>query len=357
MKIVILAGGDGTRLWPWSRSRYPKQLQSLLGEKTLLQQTYRRLKKIVSAKDILVATNHAHVQWVREQLPDIPVSNILSEPEKKDSAGAIALAAAYVAHDNPQEILISVHADSWIGNERLFVAHVKRMAALAKKFPEHTILTGIKPSYPETGYGYMQVGKKIVHQKKYPAYSVKRFVEKPSLTKASRYVNTKGYYWNPGWFAWRVDTLLDAYKKNLPSHYAIIKKMMEAPKRSFKTVVRKEFPKMKNISIDYGIIEHTKKRIVLPSTIAWSDIGHWRSVREMSKGDRQGNVVQGASVLLDSQDNLFISNSGKCITSVGVKNIIMVETEDVILIAEKSRAQDVKQLVQTLKKKGMIQYL
>jgi len=357
MKIVILAGGDGTRLWPWSRRRYPKQLQSLLGEKTLLQQTFSRLEKIVPAADVLIVTGEAHVRWIREQLPQVPRANIIAEPVRRDSAGAIGVAAAMIAHNDPLETIISVHADSWIGNERLFVAHIKRMAALSKAFPLHTILTGIKPQYPETGYGYIQAGKKIVQHKTNPAHAVKRFIEKPSLTYAERYTRSKEYYWNPGWFAWRTDALLGLYKKFLPSNYRILEAIAASPKRLVGPLVKNEFPKLKSISIDYGIIERTKKRIVLPTSLAWSDIGHWRSVREMSRGDRNGNVVKGTSVLLDSHDNLFISGTGKCITSIGVKNIIMVETDDVILVADKSRAQDVKQLVEALKKKGMSQYL
>ncbi len=350
MKIVILAGGGGTRLWPWSREHQPKQLQSILGSRTLLQRTFDRATKLVTPKDIFIATGAAYAASIRKQLPRIPKENILAEPVRRDSAGAIGLAAAVVASIDPQEVLVSIHADAWIDNDTRFAAHIKKCVQQVKHHPDHTFLTGVVPTYPETGYGYIQLGTNIVQRKSYSVHVVKKFIEKPSLKRAQSYIKNGNYLWNPGWFVWRVDTLLQLYKKYLPKEYRVLEKIQQAPKSKRAQVIKKEFPKLKPHTIDHAILEKTKKILVLPTNIGWSDIGHWRSVQEMSKKDHDGNVVDSSSVLLDSENNLFVSNSGKYITSIGIKNVVMVETDEVILLVHKDRAQDVKMLVSLLGK-------
>ena len=358
MKIVILAGGGGTRLWPWSRESQPKQLQAILGKDTLLQRTYKRLSLVVPDKDILIATGKQYSKTIAKQLPRVPRKNILIEPVRRDSAGAIGLAAAHVFRENPEEVLMSFHSDAWINNDKAFAQYVKNLEKIVKKNPQDTVIAGIKPSYPETGYGYIQMSKKIVQSKKYPVHLVKRFIEKPEIRKAQIFTRKKDYLWNPGWFAWRVDHLMSLYKKHLRKNYTILKEISETPQKSLQKVINKKFPKLKSIPIDYAILEKTKRILVVPAPIAWSDIGHWRSVSEMSKKDKLGNVVDTSSVLLDSENNLFISGTGKCITSIGIKNTVMIETDDVILLIDKSRAQDVKQLVSLIsKKKKLKKYL
>ena len=268
------------------------------------------------------------------------------------------MAAARVYKENPEEVLVSVHSDHWMNSDKKFATLIRKSAKIASSYPDHTILIGIKPTYPETGYGYICLDKKVVQQKFSNLYKVKQFIEKPDLRRANKFVGQKKYLWNPGWFAWRVDHLLSLYKKHLRNNYQVIESIANAPARSFQRVVNKEFPKLKPATIDYGILERTKKRLVLPTDIGWTDIGHWRSVAEMSKQDKSGNVVDTSSVLLDSENNLFVSSSGKCITSIGVKNTVMIETDDVILLADKNRAQDVRQLVELIgRKKKLKKYL
>jgi mannose-1-phosphate guanylyltransferase len=217
---------------------------------------------------------------------------------------------------------------------------------------------GIKPTYPETGYGYIQLNKKVVHNKSYKVYTVKKFIEKPELNKAQKFIKQSDYFWNPSWPAWRVDHLMSLYKKFLPKNYSILNKVSKAPETTLQKIINTEFPKLDSVAIDYGILEKAKDLLVMPTDIGWTDIGHWRSVAEMSKTDKDGNTVVGTSVLLDSSNNFLMSNSKKMIAAVGVKDLIMVETSDVVLLIEKSRAQEVKSIVQELrKKKKMKKYL
>ncbi|MBI2636649.1 MAG: mannose-1-phosphate guanylyltransferase [Parcubacteria group bacterium] len=330
MKIVILAGGAGTRLWPLSRECFPKQLQPLFGKETLLQRTYRRLRRAAfGAGDVLVVTGANHARAVRAQLPELPRHSLLLEPLRRDSAGAIGFAAARVYRDHPDEVLVSVHAD----------------------------LYGITPTYPESGYGYIQVNKKVVHRAARSVYAVKRFVEKPSVRRARSFLSDPRYLWNPGWFAWRVRTLLGLYKEHLPKHYAPLMRIAASSRTDLAAVVRREFPRLPSISIDHGILERTDRRLVIPADIPWLDIGHWRAVSELSPKDAGGNASPGASVLLDSRDNFFLSSSGKLVAALGVENLVMVETDDVILLVDKSRAQEVKALVAELRKRFSTRYL
>ncbi len=357
MKVVILAGGAGTRLWPLSRARHPKQLQSILGKETLLQRTYRRLLGAAAREDILIATGADYAPEVLRQLSGLPKGNLLAEPVRRDSSGAIGLAAAWVYAENPNEFLFSVHADAWIADDKAFVSLLGAGQKTLKRFPEHTLLFGIAPTYPETGYGYIQLNKKVVQRAAHPVYSVKRFIEKPSLARARMFAGDSRYVWNPGWFGWRVDALLGLYKKFLPKDYASLMRIAAARRSSLPAVVGKEFPKLTSISIDHGILERTDKRLVIPAVLGWADIGHWRAVSEMSKKDRDGNAVAGESVLLDSSNNFLMSASGKCVAALGVKNLVMVETDDVILLVDKARAQEVKAVVAELAKRGAKKYL
>ncbi len=346
MKIAILAGGSGTRLWPWSRAKAPKQILSLFGGRTLLQQTYRRLRRHFAARDILIVSGRPYAAAIREQLPALPRNNLLVEPVRRDSAGAVALAAAYVYRLNHSESLLTVHADHWLEKDVDYARALKQSARLAQNHLQ-TILVGVKPTYPETGYGYIKVNTKVVHPP--GAYRVIDFMEKPAPARARNLWRQPNVFWNVGWFGWRVDILLNLFEKELPGHARLIKILSAAAAADWQRTVNKEFPKLKSVSIDYGLIEKIKNTLLLPYRSGWADIGHWRSVYEMSEKDKNGNAVKTAALLLDSRNNIFISQSKKFVAALGVSDLIMVETGDAILLLNKERAHEAKNIISELK--------
>ncbi|MEK7125744.1 MAG: mannose-1-phosphate guanylyltransferase [Patescibacteria group bacterium] len=351
MKIIILAGGGGTRLWPWSRENEPKQILPILGRDTLLQQTYKRLRTAFPSGDILVVSGKNYGTAIKTQLPELPKNNLLLEPVKRDSAGAIGLALSRIVARSPREVLVTVHSDHYISDVKKYTRLLKQAGQLAKQNPEQTILTGIKPTYPETGYGYIQLGKKFVQANGAAVYRAKQFIEKPSVAKAQRLVKNKNYFWNPGLFAWRADHLWNLYKTHLPNNFPALEKISQAKLKNLQAVIDAEFIKLNPISIDYGILEKTKSMLIIPTDLGWADIGHWRSVQEMSVRDKNGNVVNNESLLVDSSNNLLLSKNKKLLAVLGVRDLVFVETDDVILIADKNRAQDVKQIVAHLRSK------
>lgn len=354
MKIIILAGGTGTRLWPYSRERGPKQILPLLGKSSLLQQTYSRLLLGFSKEDILIVTGERWQGDILKQLPNWPRRNLLLEPARRDSGGAIGLALAYLSGRGAEdEVIISVHADHWLADGRAYVAALKKAARLAAR-ADATVVVGVKPTYPETGYGYIRAEKKVAQG----VWRAAKFIEKPPLAQARRLLAAGNYFWNVGWFAWRLSHLWNLYAEHLPANFSVLKKISAAAPGDWQKVVRSEFPKLQSVSIDIGLAEKTKQMLLLSTDISWSDIGHWRSVHEMSAKDKEGNTVSGTSLLLDSHDNLFVAPGKKLIAAFGVSGMILIDTPDAILVADKNRAQDIKKIVEQLKnKKSLNKYL
>jgi len=352
MKIVILAGGSGTRLWPLSRKKFPKQAQLLFGHKTLLQITYSRIKRGFNAADIFISTRINFVKEVKRQLPKLKNSQLIIEPVGRETAAAIGLAAVTIGRKNFKEIIAIINSDHFIKNEKEFLRFIKLAGQSAQNNPDKIILLGINPTYPETGYGYIKLGQQVGLIAKEKIFQVDNFIEKPDLNTAKKYLRDWSYLWNPAYFVFRADNLMQLYKKYLPSQYKFLIKIKNNPGK-----LKTEFPKIKPISIDYGIMERTKKLLCMPTNFGWTDIGHWRTIQELLSKNKSDNVVKGRHIHLDSTGNLVYSYSNKLIATLGVKNFIIIETKDAILVCPKNRAQDVKKIVQQIEKQGLVNYL
>jgi mannose-1-phosphate guanylyltransferase len=358
MKIVIMAGGGGTRLWPASREANPKQFQKLVGNKSLLQQTYARARKIVSAKDIIIATNKSFVKEIRKELPGFPLKNFVLEPAKRDNAAAVGLNCLEIAYRlaTLREVMVMLPADHVIGNFKKFKQLIRAGVAYVSKNPEYVVTLGIKPSYPETGYGYIEAGN--AHSRTssaHPAlqiYEVKRFVEKPDLEKAKKYISNGSYYWNSGMFVWQVGNMLALYQKHLPEIYkGLMKIKASLGKADYTKKLAQIYPTLPKTSVDFGILEKVKKIAVLPaSDLGWNDIGNWAAVYDLSPKDKLGNAFKGTVVSLDSQNNLIHSKK-KLVAALGVNNLVLIETDDALLISFKDRVHEVKKLLEKLPKK------
>lgn len=358
MKIVILAGGGGTRLWPVSRKNKPKQIQPFIGNKTLLQKTYERARKGFGVKDIFISTNYQQLPLIQKQIPAVPRDHYILETAKKDTAAAIGLAAVALAKQNPHEVMMLASSDHFIKNEKEYTRISRLVEKLINQNPNYSLLIGIKPTYPETGYGYIKINKLFQQLGDDEIFNVEKFVEKPDLITAQKYLKSWDYLWNSGIFCWRVDHLLSLFKKYLPDQYRILMRIQPAlgTKNEKKTVTR-EYNKIKPISIDYGIMEKTRKRIVIPADIDWADVGHWRTVKDILSKAPDDNVVRGKHINHDSEGNLIYSYSGKLIATAGLRNMIVIDTEDCLLVCPKDQAQDVKKIVEQLEKKKLKKYL
>ena len=357
MKIIILAGGSGSRLWPLSRKNNPKQAQPFLDDDTMLQKTYKRLRKGFSVSDIYVATSNNYLNITKEQLPEIPEKNIISEPYKKDTAAAIGLVATFFYFRNPKEIIATVHVDHFINDENEYLKTLNIAGEVVKNYPERGVLVGARPTYPETGYGYIKINGQFFSLENRKIFEVEKFIEKPSLEIAKEYISKWEYFWNPGYFIWRVDTLLKKYKEYLPDMYnnfVIINRALGTDKE--KKVIDSEFEKIESVAFDYGILEKTNNLAVVPTDFIFTDIGNWRAVKDLVAKNGK-NVIKGRVIELDSSNNLIYNFTNRPLTCTGLKDMIIVMSEDATLVCHQDSAQDVKKIVIKLKEKGLEKYL
>jgi mannose-1-phosphate guanylyltransferase len=284
-------------------------------------------------------------------LPKVPATNLIIEPVKRDTAPAIGLAAAWLAAKNSEAIFVTANVDHFIQKESEYHRALKCAAAVVKKHPDTVALLGVNPTYPETGYGYIKMGAPAFRLQGQEVFHVDKFVEKPDLATAKEYLKRWEYLWNPAMFVWRASTLLQHFKRFLPKHYAIlmrIQKSIGTPQQA--GTIAKEFPKMKPISIDYGIIEKIKEMYVLPVDLGWADIGHWRTVRDVQQVKPGTNVIRGKHIGT-AENSLIFGYSKRIIATAGVKDIVIVDTEDALLVCPAEKAQEVKKLVEELKLK------
>lgn len=345
---LIMAGGKGTRFWPLSRLKRPKQILSIVTEKTMIEEAVSRIKPLIPLERILIITNEVQAQAIRRILPRLPKKNILAEPVGRNTAAAIGWGAMEIARRDPKASMVVLTADHFIPDTKAFCETIARALRLAE-LKDAPVTLGILPSYPATGYGYIKRGSSL---KQVPGAShLASFHEKPSFEKAREFL-ARRYLWNSGMFIWKVPVILAALKKFLPSHIEILTKIMKAPQS-----LKKLFPQIPNISIDYGVMEKVKEAYVVEARFGWSDIGSWESLRDYWPEDSLGNATRREIIAIDAQGNLIECAPKKIVALLGVKDLAVIDTEDALLVAHKSRLQDVRRVVEALEKKGKSEVL
>ncbi|MBW4055545.1 MAG: mannose-1-phosphate guanylyltransferase [Proteobacteria bacterium] len=366
MYIVILAGGSGTRFWPLSRAARPKQLISITGDRSMLQRTVERILPL-SPKRILIITNHLQADETERQMQrydSVPI-DVIAEPAARNTAPAIGLAAACIAAIDPSGVMVVLPADHFIKNEQklrdtlVFAGQTARNGFL--------VTLGILPSRPETGYGYIEAGldsprecNDMAHEQ--GPFPVRRFVEKPPLAEAVRYLDDGNYFWNSGMFIWRADAILDEMGTFMPALHQKLMQFMAitTPKEDalLKERIAALYQDIESVSIDYGVMEKSSKVQVVPVEMGWSDVGSWSALPEVVEPDCSGTVCVNAAghVAIDSSDCLIYADQ-RLVATVGVHNIVVVSTPDAILVCDRDRCQDVKKVVEQLGVAGLTTYL
>ncbi|MCQ2520913.1 MAG: NTP transferase domain-containing protein [Lachnospiraceae bacterium] len=343
---LIMAGGKGERFWPRSRKNMPKQFLCLTGDgKTMIQQTVERILPVVSMEDIYIATNKDYKELVRQQLPELPEENILCEPVGRNTAPCIGLGAIHIQKKYEDAIMYVLPSDHLIKYKGMYVNILEDAAKVAED-GENLVTIGITPTAPEVGYGYIKFAPDKSLGR---AFEVERFVEKPDLATAKKYVESEEYLWNSGMFAWKVSTILHSMEEHLPAIYAGLMRIKESfGTEDEKDVLNGVFENFPSESIDYGVMEKEEGIFVIPGTFGWDDVGSWLAVERLRPVNDSGNIVDGNAMTVDVK-NCIISGQEKLIAAVGLRDLIIVDTEDATLICAKESAADIKKIVENLK--------
>ncbi len=372
MFAVIMAGGRGSRFWPRSREKMPKHLLDIQGERTIIRETVDRIRPLVPPERTLIVTGRSHAAELIRQLPEIPAENILIEPVGRNTAPCIGLAALHILKRAPEAVMLVLPSDHRIGNE----AEYRRVLEAAGKTAAEgkLILTiGICPTGPETGFGYIEQGDIWGHDaascppRQHDAAScphsageihrVRAIREKPDIAQAKEFLNRGGFLWNSGMFAWKASTILDSIKQFLPDLHAGLTQIGEAiGTEREEQVVGDIYAGLKGVSIDYGVMEKAEDVLVIPGDFDWSDLGSWDALLDVSGKDENGNAVRGEFIGIDAGDCL-VHSPKKLVALVGVRDLLVVETDDALLICRRGRSQDVRKVVEILETKGLKEYL
>ncbi|MDE6780004.1 MAG: NTP transferase domain-containing protein [Ruminococcus sp.] len=349
MKItaVIMAGGKGERFWPKSRESHPKQFLSLTDDgKTMIQKTVSRISPLVQTEDIFIVTNACYRHLVIEQLPDIPPENVLSEPCGRNTAPCIAFAAAVIKKKYGNAVMLVLPSDHLIKYENIYTQILCNAVVMATQ-GNNLVTIGITPSYPETGYGYINFGEQCGN-----AYKVERFVEKPDLKTAEKYLSSGKYLWNSGMFVWQVSAIEERFRKFMPEVYRGAEKIGQAfGTADFEKILETEYNKFPSESIDFGIMEKAENIYTIPASFGWDDVGNWLAVERINKTDDNKNYTEG-DVITENCKHTTVCGGKRLVAAVGVEDIIIVDTDDALLVCSKNSTQDVKKIIARLKEKN-----
>ncbi|MCX5825276.1 MAG: mannose-1-phosphate guanylyltransferase [Deltaproteobacteria bacterium] len=356
MFAVIMAGGKGSRFWPRSREKMPKHLLDIQGERTIIRETVDRIRPLVPPERTLIVTGRSHAAELIRQLPEIPAENILIEPVGRNTAPCIGLAALHIQMRVPDAVMLVLPSDHRIGDEITF----RRVLDAAGKIAvggNSLVTIGIRPTGPETGYGYIEQGDPFPAGGDGEIRRVRSIREKPPLEQAREFMRQGRFLWNSGMFVWKASTILGAIKRFLPELHEGLMQIREAlGTEREEEIVGEVYLAQKGVSIDYGVMEKAENVLVVPGDFDWSDLGSWDALWEVSGKDGNGNAARGGFVGIDAGDCL-IHSPGKLVALVGVRDLLVVETDDALLICRRGRSQDVRKVVEALERKGLMEYL
>ena len=340
LTAVIMAGGKGTRFWPLSTEDKPKQILNLIGNETMIQMTVNRIKSIIPLERIFICTGEKYVNLVKEQLPDIKESNIIVEPEGRNTAPCIALSAMIIKRYYNDATMVVLPSDHLINNEEKFRNILLKGNEFLKEEKTHdSILTlGITPNRAETGYGYIKCGEAISED----IVRVDEFVEKPNLDKANEYLKLKNYLWNSGMFIWKTEAILNKIKEFIPYTYEALNNLDYVKEEDVQKLINERYKYTDEISIDFAVLEKCKEIYVIPSDIGWDDVGSWEAVERYREKDSNGNISNSNFINIDSKDNMIINNMKK-VVMIGIKDILAIELEDSIFIVNKDHINNIKE--------------
>jgi len=350
MKItaVIMAGGKGERFWPKSRAELPKQFLSFTNQETMIQITVSRLLPLVQYEDMFIVTSKEYVDLVKTQLPQVPSENILAEPRAKNTAPCVGFAAAVIASKYEDAIMLVLASDHLIKFEEMFIDTLSQAVDVAKD-DSNLVTIGITPTYPETGYGYINFARDQGENRYRGVYIVNHFVEKPSSDTAKEYLSSGQYLWNSGMFVWKLSTILTKFEQLMPDIYQGIQDIKAAFATStYELVLEQTFSNFESVSIDYGIMEKSENIYTIPGSFGWDDVGNWLALERVNKTNEFGNTVQGDVITINTKDSIIVGD-GRMIAAVGLKNVVVIDTSDALLICAKDTTQDVKKVIENLK--------
>jgi len=338
---LIMAGGKGTRFWPLSTEKKPKQFLKLIGEETMIKMTVNRIKPIIPTERVFVCTAAMYVDLVKEQLPELPGKNIIIEPEGRNTAPCIALSAFIIKRFNEDANMIVLPSDHLINDEDEFRNIVKRANNFLENNEEAIITLGMKPDRPEIGYGYIKYTDNLEANNEFNIFKVDRFVEKPNEEKAKKYLEDDSYLWNSGMFLWKASNIINEIKKYSPQTYEAIHEIEFGKEELLQKLINDKYHKTESISIDYAVLERSKNIYVVPSKIGWDDIGTWKSVERYRDKDINDNILYGNARVIESKSNIAINNV-KRVVMIGIEDVMTLETEDSIYIVNKDYMENLR---------------
>jgi mannose-1-phosphate guanylyltransferase len=357
MKALILAGGKGTRLWPLSRQDKPKQFQKLVSDQTMLQETAQRLLPNLKWTDIFVSTNIQYQAEVKNELPLLPVQNIIAEPSSRERIPAILLFLALASKLNPEEPILVLPSDHLIKKVDLFKAAIGYSEKFIKRRKDFILILGAKPNFPDTGLGYIKQGKKLNQAGNFQVNQVDLFKEKPNLKRTKEYLTSGTYLWNTAIYIFTPALILKLVKKFVPEQYAFYQRIKKAvQKPNFSVILEKEFLELEKASLEYSVLERYPKVAVVSLDMGWSDVGSW-SVLKDCLAEPNKNYVVGNHIEIDSKNVLVYGASERLVATIGVKNLIIAHTDDIVLVCDKKHSQKVKQIIEKLEKEKKFDYL